>query len=433
MYMMSLLQKKHLTIRWMQSKIVALFILAIIFIPFSVRAGGFWIVSQSNDALALAEAGVAATAEDATTNYYNPAGLVRVQHIQGIISPNFVTAVTKFRGSVTTPEIPFIGSKTLNGRARTSVSGILPPAYLAIPLAKRLVFGFGITEPYGLASDYNYNSVLRYESYYSEIISFNFNPNLAFAITPQLSVGIGIVEQYVSLKELRKIFLGPNPEGKADTHMEGWSRGMTAGVLWMPSEETRLGLSYRSGIRQSLTGSADVAIFDQKFNLPIHSRFPTPGDIMFSVVHKLDEHWEILASVFYELWHQFDAIKVSVNSPIGKVEVVSPQNFKDSLDYALGFKYRDGLKWVYKAGINFIGSPTPGANHMPLIPGGNLISPGIGIEYNATKKAIVAAAYTHAFFLHDPIRQFGANQNRIVGNLSLSSNILNLQLIYNLN
>ena len=162
-------------------------------------ASGFSLsVEQGTGNLGNASAGSAAVAEDATTIFYNPAGLTRLSGTQYHAGGHFVAPSAKFSdgGSVTslptTPATPLFGTDGSDG----ALTGLVPNFYYATDLTESLRFGLGVSVPYGLSTEYSPLWRGRYHALESHLMTLNLNPTLAFKATEQLSVGFGINAQY---------------------------------------------------------------------------------------------------------------------------------------------------------------------------------------------------------------------------------------------
>lgn len=130
----------------------------------------------------MAYAGTAALAEDATSGYYNVAGLTRIK--QGSV----VGTVTGFL--LTLDFHPT--SSTVYGQPVSGSTGVDPTRNVLVPsfhaawrLDERWVLGFGVTAPYGLELKYPSDSVVRYVATKSELLTYNFNPMIAYRINDQ--------------------------------------------------------------------------------------------------------------------------------------------------------------------------------------------------------------------------------------------------------
>lgn len=120
------------------------------------HAAAFYLQEQSARASGRAYAGEAAAPEDASTIFYNPAGMTELKRSEAqigayVMAPN---ADISNRGSTASvgggPASPFIG-KNDDGFDPQTFGNL----YLATPAAQGLWLGLGVTVPFGLAAHYD--------------------------------------------------------------------------------------------------------------------------------------------------------------------------------------------------------------------------------------------------------------------------------------
>ena len=100
----------------------ALSALSIALAPGFAQGAGFALQEQNASGLGHAYAGGAAAAEDVSTIFYNPAGLVRLQSMQLVVAANLICPSTKFHDSASQaafgqPIDLLLGGYHLSGKA----------------------------------------------------------------------------------------------------------------------------------------------------------------------------------------------------------------------------------------------------------------------------------------------------------------------------
>src|SRR5687767_3061758 len=129
-------------------------------IPTVAGASGFALLEQSASRLGTAFAGTAAAADDATTVFFNPAGMIRLEGRQ--------LAAGLASGIEITSEFRNTGSTAAFGQQSGGTGGdagdwnFVPGAYLALPLTDSLTFGLGVNAPFGLKLVYEDGWVGRF-------------------------------------------------------------------------------------------------------------------------------------------------------------------------------------------------------------------------------------------------------------------------------
>ncbi len=138
--------------------------LAAVAAPASVLAGGFSLNEKSASAMGVANAGSAANPENATTVFFNPAGMSQLKgtNISFGAAVVDINAEAK-RGSTS-------ATNTLGGPVQGTTGGniadpaILPNFFMTHEVNESIDVGFGIHAPYGLAADYDDDFVTWMES-----------------------------------------------------------------------------------------------------------------------------------------------------------------------------------------------------------------------------------------------------------------------------
>ena len=121
-------------------------------------AQGFYVDEQSALRLGDAFSGGAAQADDASTAFYNPAGLTRLQQKQLTINLSAISVSSEFEGSSTT-----LGGAPVTGKdVSAEAFDVLPSIYFSSPMGENLVFGAYLNAPYATGTDFGKNSMGRY-------------------------------------------------------------------------------------------------------------------------------------------------------------------------------------------------------------------------------------------------------------------------------
>ena len=236
---------------------------------------GFAIQEQSVTGLGRAFAGSAAVAEDASTIFFNPAGLTYLDNSELDVGLNFIKPKSDFRNEGSTfPGGPLSGNDGKDG----GKEALVPNIYYAHKFNDTVYAGIGINAPFGLVTEYSEKWVGRYHAIKSDLKTININPSFAFKPTEKLSVGFGVSLQYIDLELTQAVDIGsvcagaggavaaacgaPTAnDGKATLTADDWSWGYNFGLIFQATEATRLALNYRSKVSHHLTG-------DGKWTLP---------------------------------------------------------------------------------------------------------------------------------------------------------------------
>ena len=114
--------------------------------PVAAYASGFSLLEQSASRLGTAFAGTAAAADDATTNYFNPAGLVRLEGPQAAFVASGVGIQSRFSDRASQAAF----GQPLGGQGGDAGGwNFVPSAYATLPVGEDLAVGIGINAPFG--------------------------------------------------------------------------------------------------------------------------------------------------------------------------------------------------------------------------------------------------------------------------------------------
>jgi long-chain fatty acid transport protein len=119
----------------------------------------FALQENSGSGLGNAYAGGAASAEDASTVWFNPAGMSRIGTNQVVMAINGIGPSAKFSNgaSVAAANQP-LGD---NGGDAGSWAAV-PNLYLVLPINKQWAFGIGVNAPFGLVTEYDDSFIGRF-------------------------------------------------------------------------------------------------------------------------------------------------------------------------------------------------------------------------------------------------------------------------------
>jgi len=407
----------------------------------SAMGAGFALIEQSVSGLGNAYAGGAASAEDATTVFFNPAGMTRLGGQQASLAAHVIIPSAKFTNEGSTYVLggPLLGGNGGDG----GVAKLIPNAYYTIKVNDRLSLGLGVNAPFGLATDYDHDWAGRYHAWKSEVITVNFNPSVAYKVTEQLSVGAGINVQYFKAKLSNAIdfgaldFLGKlglpagalhltpqKADGSVSLEGDSWGVGYNLGLLYEFTKNTRAGVAYRSRIKQKLEGDAEfsdvpaglapVPVFK---GTGVKADITTPDTLSMSVFHNFTPQWSIMADVTWTNWSLLKELRVRFDNP-NQPDAVTTENWQDSWRYSLGLTYLPNSKWLLRAGIAYDTAAVADAEHRtPRIPDADRFWTAIGMGYKVSQAVSFDLGYAHLFISDSRIDQAPTGENAVRGGL----------------
>ncbi len=396
---------------------------------------GFAIIEQSVTGLGRAFSGSAAVAEDASTIFFNPAGLTYLSHAEIDSGINYIDVESKFKDNGST----FGGGPALTGGdGGNGVNGLVPNLYYAHPLNDHMVVGIGINAPFGLVTDYNNTWKGRYHAVKSDLKTVNINPSFAYKATDRLSLGLGVSLQKIDVKLTQMAAIVPSQsfDAKAKLHAEDWSWGYNLGLIFQATDTTRLGLSYRSKISHTLTGNGklhDLAGITPAPNGIITSEklkadVDLPESVSFAVHHQINDKWAVLGDATWTKWSRFQELAIASSAP-GLLSSVKEENWDNSMRYGLGLTYNHSDKLTLRAGIAYDETPIKNAQFRTArVPGNDRKWLALGASYKYSENITLDAGYTHIFISDTKIDETDDNLNNLNGEYEADVDIFGVQM-----
>lgn len=395
----------------------------------TASAAGFAIKEQSITSLGRAFAGSAAAAEDASTIFFNPAGLTYLERTEVDMGMNYIKPQSEYRdeGSTINGVIPLTGGD--GGDAGREA--FVPNFYLAHPVNDKVTVGLGISAPFGLVTEYRDDWVGKYLAVKSEMLTVNFNPSIAFKATDKLSLGFGLSAQYIDVKLSQMADLGGDPnvaDAKAKLKGDDWGYGFNLGLIYQATDDTRLALAYRSKITNTLEGDGTLktlsgtTISDEN----IEADLDLPETLSFAIHHDINDKWAILADATWTRWSRFEELVIESDGPLLSTE--KAEDWENSMRYGIGLSYKHNDKWQFRTGVAYDETPIPNSQRRTArIPGTDRTWLAFGASYQVTDSLIIDAAYAH-LFMDDPKIDESEKVYNLKGSYDASVDIVGLQL-----
>jgi long-chain fatty acid transport protein len=436
----------------------------------SVNAAGFALIEQDAKGMGNAYAGGAASAEDATTVFYNPAGMTRIKGREFIAGLHTIEPSMRFNNTASSIS-PSFGGAALTGSdgGDGGVTGFVPNLYYSQELQNGYWAGLGINVPFGLSTVYDSNWKGRYQAVESKIKTLNINPSLAHRFNENLSLGGGVNLQYIEAKltqavDFTAVCLGlfggaactgqglglatlqsTGTAGYSDNSASDWSMGYNAGVLYEFSPQARIGLNYRSKIDHKLTGEGDFTIpsavsgagggigatVSTLFaDAAITTYITLPETLSLSGYQQLNNHWAIMGDVTRTWWSRIPEVRIIFNSP--KSDSVERLNWKDSTRYAVGASYMFNERWTMRTGVAYDQTPIyQTTDRTARLPDNDRRWLSFGASYKGSSGMSVDVGYAHLFMSNTPIDRTGALGDTLRGSFQNQVDILSAQLVWN--
>jgi long-chain fatty acid transport protein len=442
-------------------------------VPAVACASGFALLEQSASRLGTAFAGTAAAADDATTVYFNPAGMTELREPEGAVTASGIGIGSEFRNGSSVPAF----AQPLGGNGGDAGDwNFVPAAYFVLPVGDSLAFGLGVNAPFGLKLVYEEGWIGRFQAMHNEITTLNFNPSVAWRINERISIGAGIDYQRldaeltndvnysaVIAQAVQQLILGGLPpstgaaviaanaakSGRARVRGDDDAWGFNVGALFDLSDSTRLGVSYRSSIDYEVQGSINFAAPAGADGLsqsiialasapgaplssgPVKVDLELPDSATLSLQHRFDNKFALLADVAWTGWSSVQELRIVRDT--GATVSVTPEQWRDTWRYALGGTYAMNDRITLRAGVAFDETPVPDETRTPRLPDTDRTWVAIGARWQPSPALSMDFGYAHLFSDTVPLNQDAGNAAAsalLNGEQHSDVDIVSAQLVY---
>jgi long-chain fatty acid transport protein len=436
-------------------------------------ASGFSLLEQSASRLGTAFSGTAAAADDASTIFYNPAGMAKLTDTQLLVVASGVLINSEFKSGNSQAAL---GQPLGNDGGDAGDWNAVPAGYFAMPLNDRFAVGLGVNAPFGLKLEYADGWMGRFQALNSEIQTYNFNPSLSWRLSEQLSLGVGVNYQRVQAELTNAVnytavvaqglqglvAAGQLPASAvpgliaANAGLEGITAvrgddsawGFNAGLLYEFSDDTRVGLSYRSTVDYTLEGGVRFrpAAATNAIGAGIIASASAPGATLAtgpatvdlklpdiataSLYHRMGQV-ELMADVAWTGWSSIQELRIVRDS--GQVLSVTPERWEDTWRYAVGATYQLNEQWKLRGGVAYDETNVPDSTRTARLPDSDRTWVALGAQWNPGNSWVVDVGYAHLFAKDASMSQDDGNaaaRGFLLGEQESAVDIVSAQVAY---
>lgn len=365
-----------------------------------------------------------AQVDNAEAAYHNPANMVDLPaSIEA--SPTFVYLKVDYDGPAGTAETkdPF---------------KILPHAFFTTPIIEnKLAAGFALTTPFGLANEWKREGSFgpagawRYTPYYTEMVTINANPSVAYKINDRVSLGAGldILWSQLTLRQFYPAIFG-NPETMVRAKGDGVGVGGNAAITFNITEKQKFAVSYRSPFDIEYEGGTRFdnpppgALKESDFGTEV--KFPT----ILGAGYGIEVNDKFRVEIDGE-WVQFSRFKELVidagsNNPYFPAPTRTiPENWRDTFTAGIAGDYKLTEDWTIRAGYQFYETPVPDSTFSPTIPDANQHAFTTGLSYRHGNHT---GEFSYGYIKYDE-RDIPA-PNPFAGHYEMNVHLFSLAYIY---
>jgi long-chain fatty acid transport protein len=321
---------------------------------------GLGVALPDQDAFATARGNAfVATADDPAAIFYNPSGISQLTGSSFSVGAYGIVYGDTYKS----------GGATIDSKTQLAA---LPQVFSTIKIPKyNLTLGVGTYSPYGLRMEWPMNAPFLATGETGEIHYFTINPVVAWQIYPSLSIAAGPTLNYsqADLKEYPGFV----------NHFRGRDEdvGYNLGLLWRPTEQHAIGISYRSATEMSYKGHATVPLPPFTANTSATADFHFPQTLSLGYSFRPNDKWNFEADADWSDWSNLQVLTVS---PLPES---LPFHWDSSWMFDFGATRYLGGGWRVSGGYMYSMNTVPTGNFNALIPDSDrhIFSLGVGKKY----------------------------------------------------
>ncbi|MDI3294404.1 OmpP1/FadL family transporter [Janthinobacterium tructae] len=414
----------------------------------TAQASGYRFGSQSVSAQGTADAS-GAEAADASTIFYNPAGLSRLEGTQFLGGGTLVVPHSTYQDT---------GSKTFTGRdPRGTTKDYAPDAvfapalYASKKLNEQWTVGMGMFVPYGAKLDYGNDWSGRYAITNIKLEAIALNPSVSFKLNERHSFGFGVTAEHMKAELGQAVdvpgtvkamhdkspaaaiafvtnigrtqgaaaagaaqqALNNTKDGHASMDGDDWGFGFNLGYLYQMNEGTRFGIAYRSSISHKLKGdtiwdfsqvsnnaavNGFISAASGKVNSEALVELRTPETLSVNAFHQMDDRWALMGDVTWTRTSRLQNLDIQFPPTAEGAERIR-QNWKDTYRVSLGTNYKYSENLLLRAGIAHDQAPVRSAElRHPALPDSDRMQYSIGANWKLNANSSLDLAYSYIDF-----------------------------------
>ncbi|WP_163390897.1 outer membrane protein transport protein [Enterovibrio norvegicus] len=361
----------------------------------SAYAAGFQLAEYSATGLGRAYAGEAAMADNAAAQFRNPAMLTYLEGTQVSTGMIYVDPNVDVDGTTT-----FFGNETQTSSKDFADAAVVPNFYVSHQVNEQVFLGLALASNFGMNTKLDDNFKGTQFGNEASITTVEINPNVAYRINDQFSIGGGVRFVMGEGSIGAKSSGGLAPVGTPLKYMEGedtaW--GWQAGAAWQINESNRIGFNYRSAVDLNLEGHATGLSFGTTTGeLPGSMELGLPATAEIASFHQITEKVAVHASVNWTDWSEFEKLEANVPSFSSDLQMVKEENWRDNYRVAVGATYQLNDKTELRSGVAYDTSAVDDANRTITIPETDRLWLSLGAGYKWSKNLTLDAGFTYIF------------------------------------
>lgn len=327
--------------------------------------------------------GMVGRANDPSAVAHNPAGITQLPGQQMMGGSTVITPM----GTVDT-----IDARS-GKRTSTKVNRnwwVNPHLFYTHQYNDDMWFGMGVFSRFGLGNSYDGRWPGRVNLIDVSLRTVSFNPNVAYKVTDNLSLALGIDFMVATMKMHKDtpMMRGATFLGYNNQELSGKSLavGFNAAAHYTFNEQWAAGLTYRSRVRHQVSGESDW-----RYQVPgspmqdsnLRGNLDLPDVISFGITYKPVENMSFEVGSVYTVWSQYRNFNIHLEGPAWYT-ADTPKNWHDNWSFNASVEYKP-LDWLaLRGGYVFETSPMDQVtmDYMTPSDGRHRFSTGVGFEWD---------------------------------------------------
>ncbi|RJX73803.1 aromatic hydrocarbon degradation protein [Vibrio sinensis] len=367
----------------------------------SVNAAGFQLAEYSATGLGRAYAGEAAMADNASSQWRNPALLTYLEGTQISTGAIYVN-----------PNIDINGTSTYAKNALPASSddfahdAVIPNFYVSHKYSDKFAIGFALGTNYGMETDLGKDFAAANHGNQASVYSVEANLNAAYQLTNAVSIGGGV--RYITADGSFGAVASPQNQiplvkpGSNLKYMEGedtaW--GWQVGSVWQINEANRVGFTYKSEVDLTLEGHATGAGFNlfkpakHDIQIPGSMKLALPATAELASFHQLTDKLAIHTSINWTDWSSFKKLEANLSDRSDPV-LIKEENWEDNYRFAIGSTYQMNSKLSLRTGVAYDTSAVSEEHRTATIPETDRLWLSLGAGYQWSEQLNLDAGFTY--------------------------------------
>jgi long-chain fatty acid transport protein len=402
----------------------------------SFAVGAAFIGNEAPSARAAGQGyvGVAGQNEDPTAVFTNPGAITSLKGTQLTLGGTWENVHGSYKDDA--------GNQTKERVISAVVPNFSMTQNFASILDGKFSAGFSSQNPFGLQTNWDGNSPMRYVATNSKLGMVDVTPVIAYQVHPMFSVGIGAdydnifdaqLDKHINNDFANYVVSRPppsgfglgsptsgSPDGIASLRGTGAGWGYHAGFVFKPTEQHSVGLTYHSKVDvrvngsetiTGITGAGTQAIFGgSTFSTSVYTDVVFPESVQMGYAFKPNDRWHIEMDAAWYHWSsaedlnvRFPAATTAQKALLGNMRGttnITPLNLHDAWSLVSGVNYKANNHWQLRGGVWYEPWAVPEADFSPAFMDQTRYGLTSGVGYSITENLTVDAAYV-AIFTHN--------------------------------